>query len=106
MALGSLGSGLGQPRVLARSLRLQFQRFRTADAAAAAPKGGLGTFTAFPNLRASGTAGSRVANFERVFSTGRAFGRDAYYGRIAQARIARTVRVRTGLFHRIAGIRR
>lgn len=106
MALGSLGDGAFQPRVLARSARLAFQRFRTAEASAAAPKGGIGSFVMFPHLNASGSASRRTGNLQRVFSTARAFGRNPYLGRYAQAKLARRLRTRAGLAHRLAGLRR
>jgi hypothetical protein len=45
-------------------------------------------------------------NEARAFDSRRAFGKNPYYGRLAQSRLARTLRTRASVAHRLAGFRR
>jgi hypothetical protein len=99
------GFPVGIPRDLARQLKLSYLPFRTANASVAAPKGGL---SAFPN-RANPVFSSLPivgGNDARAFDSRRAFGKNPYYGRVAQSRLARTLRTRASVAHRLAGFRR
>jgi len=99
------GFPVGLPRELARRMKLSYLPFRTADASAVAPRGGL---SAFPN-RANPVFSSLPilgGSDARAFESRRAFAKNPYYGRLAQSRLARTLRTRASVAHRLAGFRR